>query len=153
MTHVHENLEIDRSSWPNGPLDGEPDKLNWTDEATGLPCMIVRNRLGALCGYAGVSEGHPYFGVRHNDLSDDVDVHGGLTYSDFCQGHICHVPEPGKPDRVFWFGFDCGHSHDLIPNLQYRFLRGHSEERYRDVAYVKAQCGRLAKQLAAVERI
>lgn len=33
-------------------------------------------------------------------------VHGGLTYSDRCHDDICHVPAPGEPDDVWWFGFD-----------------------------------------------
>lgn len=46
-----------RVKWGPGPWDGEPDKMQWTDPATGLDCLIVRNTLGALCGYVGVTPG------------------------------------------------------------------------------------------------
>jgi len=88
---------IDKSSWPTrGEWDDEPDKMQWQDEATGLPCLIVRGPSGALCGYVGVAEGHPMFRT-HYDAAPIADVHGGLTFSDFCADtddesrHICPV--------------------------------------------------------------
>lgn len=73
---------VDKSAWPRGEWDGEPDKKQWTDPATGLPCLIVRNPGGALCGYVGVSAGHPAF--EKNWDAVNVDVHGGLTFADKC---------------------------------------------------------------------
>lgn len=154
----------DRAKWPSGPWDGEPDKRQWTDETTGLPCLIVRNGVGALCGYVGVHEGHPAFGVDYEDIdgtwNDDysdrtapivpgVEVHGGLTFSGLCQTRdpehgVCHVVEPGQPDKVWWLGFDCAHCGDLTP-----VLSAHGGDTYKDVAYVTAECERLALNLAA----
>jgi hypothetical protein len=99
----------DKSGWGSGPWQDEPDKLQWTDEATGLPCLIKRNThvTGALCGYVGVAEGHPDFQKDYDDV--DVDVHGSLTFADFCheppEGHtkeemICHIPDPGESENV-----------------------------------------------------
>src|SRR4051812_44340660 len=105
---------VDKSTWGPGDWQDEPDKVQWQDEATGLPCLIVRGPSGALCGYVGVAEGHPLFAKEYS--SADVEVHGGLTFADFCQQttnearHVCHVPAPGEPDHVWWFGFDCAHS-------------------------------------------
>lgn len=136
--------KVDRTGWSSGPWDNEPDKLNWTDEATGLPCMIVRNSMGSLCGYVAVDRNHPDFGKDYNDVP--VDVHGGLTYADKCSHVICHVPEPGKPDDVWWLGFDCAHLGDLspAPHMFDRYDDGH----YRDVKYVTEECTSLAKQLS-----
>lgn len=109
----------DKAEWPRGEWDSEPDKVQWQDETTGLPCLIVRGPSGGLCGYVGVSEGHPYFGKEYGDCR--VDCHGGLTFSDFCADsddpskHICHIPGPGEPDRVWWLGFDCAHLYDYTP--------------------------------------
>ena len=72
----------DKSSWGDGPWQSEPDKIQWLDEATGLPCLIVRGPVGALCGYVGVPEGHPHFEQKYDDV--DVRVHGGLTFASFC---------------------------------------------------------------------
>jgi hypothetical protein len=142
-----EETTIDKSTWGSGPWQSEPDKVQWPDPATGLPCLIVRNYGGALCGYVGVSEGHPYFKKEYGDV--DVSVHGGLTYSGLCTGHICHIPEPGEPDHVWWLGFDCGHFMDVSP----AYLARHPEESvfsrgyYRDLTYVREQVTQLAAQL------
>jgi len=156
------NLEYrftDKSDWGDGPWQNEPDKIQWLDEATGLPCLIVRGPQGSLCGYVGVSEGHPSFQSRISDV--DVEVHGGLTFADFCstdprheQG-ICHVVEPGENDRVWWLGFDCAHAWDLSPGMNARMrdirLRipdpHDRQEVYRDIEYVKQQTRELAAQL------
>ena len=93
---------VDKATWGPGPWQDEPDKEQWADEATGYPCLIVRNRLGALCGYVGVPEGHPWHGKDYDDIEPCPDVHGGLTYADSCQEGpegetICHVAAPGGP--------------------------------------------------------
>lgn len=146
---------VDKSSWPDGPWKAEPDKAVWVDEATGLDCMIHRNPRGALCGYVAVAEGHPYFDTSYVDL--DVDVHGGLTYAAFCGEHkddgsgLCHVPAEGRPERVFWFGFDCAHAWDRtpmpygVPHLDEMRV---DDEVYRDWAYVEGEVRSLARQLA-----
>lgn len=154
---------IDRSGWPSGEWDSEPDKVQWPDPATGLPCLAVRHsHSGHWCGYVGVAEGHLLYGADYNDVRFDdewPDVHGGLTFADKCrpgaeETGICHVPGEGEPDHVWWFGFDCAHSGDYGPldamyarDRGYPFSIGH-DERYRPLAYVKAQCAKLAKQLA-----
>lgn len=144
---MREYRTIDKSEWRRGPWDNEPDKIQWEDESTGLPCLIVRNGIGALCGYVGISEGHPWFGVAWDDIP--ADIHGGLTYSEHChdssneeQG-ICHVPSSGEPDHVWWLGFDCAHSGDLVPHMG---LRGLVSGTYRDIEYVKNEVSRLALQ-------
>jgi hypothetical protein len=116
-----EERNVDKSAWGDGPWQNEPDKKQWVDEETGLPCLIVRNGHGALCGYVGVPNGHPWYGVSYDDVRVEGDewpeVHGGLTFSDKCQegGKICHKVEPGEPDDVWWLGFDCAHSGDMWP--------------------------------------
>lgn len=146
---------------PDGPWKDEAcDKMQWQDEATGLPCLVVRNRMGAWCGYVGVDETHPFYGKNYDDLG--VSVHGGLTFSDLCSPApndegICHVPDEGEPDNLFWFGFDCAHYNDLIPGmLKYRtesglsaFSRYTEREAYRTLDYVQEQCRQLAAQLKA----
>lgn len=185
---------IDKAGWADGPWNTEPDKEQWTDAATGLPCLLKRNRSGVLCGYVGVADGHPLHGVGYStrspalnkaladrleqplgdspsfalmsgalcgDVGNSPDcvfsVHGGLTYSDHCaesdkEHGICHITEPGDPDPVWWFGFDCAHSGDFTPSYTARpdtamFCDGAT---YRDRDYVKRECAKLAAQLAAV---
>jgi len=166
---------MDKSKWRPGSWQHEPDKIQWQDQSTGLPCLIVRNSMGALCGYVGVAEGHPWFGMKYSrgkvtGCNEDCDhendyhyacspaanlnVHGGITFSDFCQPHdtesegICHLPGAGEPERVYWFGFDCAHYGDEIPGLDSHMNCGGSD--YRDIEYVKAEVCSLALQLAQV---
>lgn len=152
---------IDKSGWPEGPWQSEPDKIQWTDEETGLPCLIVRHsRSGHWCGYVGVSEGSPAFGLHYDkahDLFPSYDVHGGLTYAASCQEgdestSICHIPEPGQPDHVWWLGFDCAHSGDVSPSYDLDFPR-QDWESYKDVRYVRRETLSLARQLAALPAV
>jgi hypothetical protein len=134
---------IDRSSWGSGPWDDEPDRVEW--RAHGLPCLMVRvSSHGAWCGYVAVPPGHPVHGQGlDGDVHHDLNVHGGITYAEACSGKVCHVPEPGEPDDVWWLGFDCVHAWDLSPRGGLpRF------ETYRDVPYVQEQVEGLARQLA-----
>lgn len=148
---------VDKSDWIDGEWKDEPDKIQWKDEETGLPCLIVRGPSGALCGYVGVSESHSLYKKDYEHA--DVECHGGLTFADMCADvgdesrHVCHVPDPGEPDHVWWFGFDCAHSWDLRP----KYAKSAQEKgyfdwnaTYRGVAYVKGHVANLAKQLAAL---
>lgn len=212
LTISYHDVE-DKSDWGDGAWQREPDKMQWPDERTGMPCMMVRGPSGSWCGYVGVLPGHPAYGQPYQDI--DVSVHGGLTFSDVCadtsraawrraramkqkmvleaarfpkgdaarwltrwrgcwrsyaewraRAHaitICHVAEPGEPDCVWWLGFDMAHLGDLMPGVKalldsmpWRAGKGLAypggpEEVYRDVAYVKAQCAGLAKQLSRIK--
>jgi hypothetical protein len=156
MKRIEYPRTVDRKDWGPGPWDNEPDKIQWPDEATGLPCLIKRNPfMGNLCGYVGVSPDHPWYGKSYDDV--EVDVHCGLTYAESCSEgppaeSICHVTEPGEPDHVWWFGFDCGHAFDLWPGIA--AMRANLKlplsmhGTYRDWRYVEQQVGSLAEQLA-----
>jgi hypothetical protein len=67
---TREYRTIDKSSWDRGPWDKEPDKKQWQDESTSLPCLAVRHdRYGHWCGYVGVHVGHPIYGVAYGQES------------------------------------------------------------------------------------
>lgn len=154
-SETHSETHIDKSTWGDGPWQKEPDRKEWRDKETGLNCMAIRNIGGGVwCGYVGVSSSHPAYGKDYYDV--DVDVHGGLTYANKCSGKICHVPEPGEPDDIWWLGFDCGHCFDFAPAMVARLREIGSvhqfnlDEIYRDLEYVEEQCTKLASQLAAI---
>lgn len=150
---------VDKSDWGPGPWQDEPDKRQWLDPATGLPCLIVRNQMGSLCGYVGVSKEHPAYRKDYEDVELDYDVHGDLSFAGSCHddvdGHgICHKVEQGENDDVWWLGFDCGHFQDLSPAIVARerkiSLGLIGNPTYRDISYVQDECASLAKQLAAL---
>ena len=150
----HNNTDLTAVVEPDrfgpGPWVGEPDRVEW--RYRGLPCLMIRNaRFGNWCGYVGVPPGHPWHGASYGDLTDPYpDVHGGLTYSDKCDGHVCHVPQPGESDDVWWVGFDCGHYDDLQPGIR-QYFEPFPGSTYKDVAYVRAECENLADQVIAAE--
>lgn len=169
---------IDHAEWGDGPWQNECDKRQWEDPATGLPCLIVRHeRSGHWCAYVGVGVEHPLYGRAYSEctlfqkpcadtfcdhrLEFLLDVHGGITFSGPCQEQehgICHLPDAGEEDNLWWFGCDFAHSGDLSPGLAARLRqRGGSlaeelaacgySEMYRTQAYAHQECQRLAEQL------
>ena len=176
---VYRNV-VDRSGWGEGPWDAEDiDKMVWVDSDTDLDCMIVRNRMGAWCGYVGVGPRHPLHGVGYGlcTLGDACDSeeyeiwcehrpdsilqpHGGVTFSDFCvedgdpAGSICHIAQEGRPSKVWWFGFDCGHAFDVIPYMvrdrELGFALRRDEATYKTMEYAISEVRELARQLAEV---
>lgn len=139
----------DRKDWPAGPWDNEPDNYSWIDPTTDYRCAILRNRMGALCGYVRVPEDHKLFGKDYTEEIDFllqpksygdridciIDCHGGLTYS----------------NREGWFGFDCSHVGDVRPEATWRsdlsILLRRTADVYRDFNYVKSECASLAYEL------
>lgn len=145
---------VDKSKWDEGPWMNEPDKKQWEDKETGLPCLIVRATYGALCGYVGVPDNHPYYRKDIDDISG-LECHGGLSFADGCQKSnppgegVCHIPEEGEPDNTWWLGFDCGHFMDLTPLYPIHFEAG---ETYKTIEYVENQCRDLARQIFTIRQ-
>jgi hypothetical protein len=139
-----ETTTMDKSEWGPGPWQSEPDRVQFEDPDTGLPCLIIRSHLGALCGYVGIPESHPLFGVSYTDI-ENISVHGGLTFSD-------NIEQDVETEKLWWLGFHCAHIYDLIP-YQAPTMRKHGlhdfghKGIYRDINYVKYQIADLAKQL------
>lgn len=177
-----EPLEVyrvpDRRPAGEGPWAGEADKASWIDRDTGLPCIMLRGQDGALRGYVGVGPSHPLFGASVGALptGPSISVHGGINYAKPCVTHappsisVCHVHDrrasaaaPAEdpvaravaalPADLWWFGFSCDHSYDLVPGTRPDdFLQIENGRVYRDEAYVVRETTRLASQLGIVGR-
>ena len=159
MIETKEWRTIDKSEWGPGPWQDEPDKRQWTDPATELPCLINRHpEWGHWCGYVGVPRGHPWYEIDAEEIS--AEAHGGLNFSAKCTGDetsgVCHLVALGEDDDVWWLGFDCGHWLDKQPGYEtyVRKISDHlvvdGDERvgfsYRHLAYVIAEVTNLARQ-------
>lgn len=108
---------LDKSSWPRGEWDNEPDYLAWIEED--LHCAVIRTESGHLCGYVMLPDNCP-------ELNEaDLSVHGGITYN-----------------KDGWIGFDCAHYRDLVPG--YDFC---NQEIYRNLTYVKSEVKYLCEQI------
>lgn len=158
---------LPKETWPPGPWHDEPDEKRWTDETTGLECLVHRGPSGAWCGYVGVPEGHPAHGkdyyrsdfpledvlsgkamkdVHAQHQINSIEVHGGMTYAG--------SDELRSTDR-HWFGFDCAHAGDFCPKYDDISKLGRdtgwgTKEEYRTMDYAMSETASLARQLAAI---
>jgi hypothetical protein len=149
----------DRFRW--APWKGEPDREEF--RVHGFPCLLVRHdELGHWCGYVAVPPGHPWHGRNYDHVRPYPEVHGGLTYSSACGGHICHKPAPGESDDVWWLGFDCAHAGDTSPysdEIIRPLMKSWHDEHpqfdrdayraYKGIGYIRAETTRLADQARA----
>lgn len=143
------------------PWELEPDHVSLMN-SDGYHMLINRNWSKALCGYVGVPETHPYYGIT--DIFDkrlsSLQVHGGVTYS---RPGSEHNLESDNED-LWYIGFDCAHFMDYVPGLvevlnQIRGEDGIQEmfdsaffdniSQYRDMEYVTNEVQGLYEQLQA----
>lgn len=125
------------------PWFSEPDRDEWTDEATGLACFAKRGAGSAWCGYVRLPD--PTTLDLDADEWQSLDVHGGVTWGPVA---FRRDVDPRLPDGV-WVGFDCCHHGDLMP-LGSLFANG--SETYRTLDYVRGECSRLAAQVIATQQ-
>lgn len=122
----------------------EPARVEFVH--AGLSCLIRRASHGALCGYVAVPPGHPLHGKAAHAV--DLDAHGTVNYAAPCGGEVCHVPQPGEPDDVWWFGFDCAHvGRDYVPLFAQLYGGSFADGIYRNMEYVRGEVEDLAEQL------
>lgn len=127
------------------PFKSEGDNKAWRH--AGLACEIVRHpRMGHLCGYVGVPEGHPAWGKDYDHVA--VDAHGGLTFADRAEGYLGAERQPGEV--LWWLGFDCAHAGDGVPGMMIMPFWDRRGGSYRDLTFVTRETNRLAEQLAAM---
>ena len=163
------NPKLHKDKWGLGEWANEPDKVQFLDEDTSYPCLIVRNNRGSLCGYVGIDKNHPSYEKEYDDV--DVYIHGGLTFSSKCQEKnkefgVCHIEDDGEDDNIWWLGFDCGHYYDMAPweygtnndeVIKYideampSFNKPFFGSEYRNIDYVKKEIKLLAAQLKSIE--
>lgn len=79
-------------------------------------------------GYVLLPKGHVCYKVQYDDIN--VEVHGGLTFSEM------------SPDGYWKVGFDTFHASD----------GSEGDYNYRDMAYVFAECEKLAFQLKELNK-
>lgn len=131
---------VDRTGWPPGPWDGEPeDRIEWAH--AGIPCVMNRDRFdGAWRGYVFVPPGHPWHGV--SGIYIDSPGHAAGDVGMEPRGIIDH---PEAPEGSWALGFDCAHIWDLTPTRP----SGDPFREYRDRDYVRGEVEALARAAAA----
>jgi len=120
-------------------LYSSDDKLKWWGygewveeydqaifEHNGIECMVIRIAIqepyskefhmfgGHLCGYIKVPDHHPYYGKGFDEIDLESGCNGGLTYSEIDDQNHNYLHKKGH-----WIGFDCAHSFDITPSMEY----------------------------------
>jgi hypothetical protein len=91
---------VDKSDWGKGPWQNEPDKKQWRDRASSYLCLVIRSPAGSLCGYVGVSKGHPAYGLHYDGIPTIVAEIAAAEFED----HIKKWGEAGRPPITSdWF--------------------------------------------------
>ena len=166
---------IDRSKWPVGPWDQEPED-SWTGEAEGLRLAAIRaGKSGHWCGYVRVEPGSPLHGKeqsweldcppkwlnREVNVQEDIGWMGALraAFTEpgkvslglllFCHGGLTYAAKGPPGDDGWWFGFDCALAGDAWPR---RLVELDDPGVYRTLEYVQDQTIRLAKQIRELEQ-
>ena len=129
-------------------VNKEGDFEEWIDPLSNYTCRISRMiQFQHWNGYVRIPDTHPCFGKGYDDI--DVNVHGGLTYSDDHFPNYSSVTKDG-----YWIlGFDTGHAWDRSPRIMIHFPNHRRFERevYRDKEYITKEVTKLAKQLKDME--
>ena len=76
-------------------------------------CVVVRQVFGHLCGYVSVPYWHKAYECDYELLEDDIECHGGLTYSSHNLMGIEYLS--------WWIGFDCAHGDDTPEECNVQF--------------------------------
>ena len=147
--------------------------INEKYQEENFQCIILRHdKMGHLCGYVGISDGHPFFGKNYNQCLNGCEGeenswgfserafksypciwkknHSSIEKLIDVHGGItysdsCLLNE--SLDNVWWIGFDCAHLGDLVPKMEEIFPSNPGDVEYRDENYVRNEISNLVKQL------
>ena len=103
----------------------------WTH--AGMTCALRHGAFGAPCGYVAVPADHKLCSMKHSDVFDAFEVHGGITFFD--------VLRKDEKSRL-WIGFDMAHWGDFDEFDYTRCIRTDEE--------CIAETNNLAEQLAKI---
>ena len=153
--------------WPD-----EPNTKDW--ECAGLQCALRRGPSGHWCGYVGLPQSHPLFGLGCGDespalvgfverlknskmpenpsfslliscLSGEFKPSPDIAFE--VHGGLTYARDGSfifGNSNLWVFGFDCNHCDDYAP-------KSHgSDGIYRDIDYTTKETEKLARQLASL---
>jgi len=130
-------------------------------QAFNCECVVIMTEMGHRCGYVGIRENHPLYGVNYHEHSDfleqwseqlrkeEIGKRGilpvvcwdGETISPEAWFHVhgsityCGGNDgyPIELPNVWWYGYDCGHCDDApsIPDISNPQVRA-IEQRFLD---------------------
>ena len=129
-------------------------------------CMAQRGPLQNWNGYVGVGQDSALFGLSYGELGErfgwDIPAHGGLTIANTILPFKRNEKRPheqlryvhnqkGWARKKWFFGFDCAHSGDLIPNKEMQRFTSLMSGEYRDQKFIIERIKALAAHLLKIE--
>jgi len=94
--------------------------------STGFPVM----KKGWGNGYVAVPPTHPAYKMDYDTLLYPIEIHGGLTYTDFGNG----IDAP----KDWWvFGFDTSHYNDSLENWPKEAVEAETKRLYCQLLYIE----------------
>lgn len=145
-----ETYVYDKAGWTAGQWSSEPDKVQWQDPLSGIPCLIVRQR-GLWSSYAGLNQTYTIYGQTASAL-DALLIVGGLevTYAAVADNSgrplaIVHTPEAGEPGGLWWVGVGACHDSELLTDEDP--MLGVDDETYRNMRYAMGISQALAEEM------
>lgn len=149
---------------------------DWTTKA-GLRAVVIMGRMGHRCGYVGVPQGNPLYGVEYNQTTPvlTMDMNRSTEKMSPIQvlcGAFKSADELRSPEYVFevhggltysgtspkypvesdlhWFGYDCGHAGDAPAPGSRMSAFAFEGDVHRTLEYCEAECESLAEQIQRV---
>ena len=144
---------VRRAGWRKGPWDDEPeDRAYWIDPKTRLDCLALRNEVGQWCGYVGVPFASKYYGVDKNGI-ELIGIPNEVTYADSSSGDDARIRSflKGRPEIVWWIGFDTGGMSSDCPAHKPRDQKKFGiawQPVYKDLNFIRPIITELAEELA-----
>ena len=119
-------------------------------------CAILCIPYGHRCGYVGIPNTHHLYRVFYIHILDDLDVHGGITYSGF--GDFKYPIFQNVKNAKWFFGFDTAHYMDAKDPEILKMFDMPRQANYSILSTVKTneycvnETNKLAEQLKIIER-
>lgn len=124
-----------------GPWDDEPDAARV--DVGDVPAVIARGYAHSWCGYIGV-----WTEEIARVVEDHIEVHGGWSFVKQYEAFDVAVGLPNA--KLWWCGFHCAYTWDLIPHHKLMRSLALPGTEYRDLVYVATEVVQAAKALSAM---
>lgn len=146
---------------------------DWITDA-GLRAVVIMSDLGHRCGYVGVPQNNPLYGIKYNERTQvlTMDMNRSTEKMSPIQVLLATVKsldELRSPEYVFevhggltysggsgkypvesddwWFGYDCGHASDAPAPGARMSMFSFNDGVHRTLDYCIDECESLAKQI------
>jgi hypothetical protein len=111
----------------------------------GYDYIVMLQQGGYLTAYVRIPEDHKFYGKNYNELMDEIDCHGGLTFSTDVK-----TDNDKRFPKGYWIGWDYAHLGDFHPVLGHftKTIKDRwDEEKHWQPFEVEGDCKEVIRQL------